>query len=115
MTTIDWPQPRRRRGRGRYVLLGLFVLLFLFGSTALSYYVDGLWFESLGFQSTIFTSFAAVTFLVLYGSFLALKPGQIADLASPILINGQPLRLPVEPVLRLIGGGVAAFVAIVTG
>src|SRR4051794_10587647 len=100
MTTIDWPAPRRRRRRGRFVLLGLLLVLLLFGSTALSYYVDRLWFDSLGFatvfwktlrlQSVLFVAFAGLTFVALYGSFLALKPARIADLASPILINGQP-------------------------
>ena len=47
--------------------------------------------------------FTVVTFVVLYGSFLALKPERLGELAGGrILINGQPLKLPVEPVLRLI-------------
>ena len=77
----------------------------------LSYYVDALWFESLGvadvfwttlrLQGQTFTFFFAATFLILYGSFLALKPAQLGELAGlPILINGQPIKLPVEPVIR---------------
>ena len=86
------------------------------GGTALSYYVEALWFDSLGYgdvfwktlnlQAAVFLGFAAVTFLVLYGAFLALKPARLGELTGgTILINGQPIQLPVEPVLRLIALG----------
>ena len=125
MTTLDWPPPRRRRRRGRLFLFGLLAAILLGGGTALSYYIESLWFDSLGFssvfwktiniQALIFAAFFASTFAVLYGSFLLLRPSKLAELTSPILINGQPLRLPVEPVLRLIGGGVAIAIAAITG
>jgi uncharacterized membrane protein (UPF0182 family) len=123
--TIDWPPPRRARRGGGAWLLALAALTFLGSGAALSYYVDALWFDSLGFadvfwktlnvQGTVFAVFFAVTFLLLYGAFLSLRPARLADLASPILINGQPFRLPVEPVLRLIGGGVVLAIAVLTG
>jgi uncharacterized membrane protein (UPF0182 family) len=124
---VDWPPPpRRRRPRGRLVLLAIAAAIVLGGGTALSYYVDALWFESLGYsavfwktldlQGGIFAAFAALTFAVLYGGYLALKPPELAELAGgAILINGQPLRLPVEPVLRLIALGVATAIALATG
>src|SRR6185295_13480521 len=124
--TIDWPPPRRPpRGRGRLFLLVVAGLLLLSGGTALSYYVDALWFESLGvgdvfwttlrIQSLIFSGFALATFLILYGSFVALKPARLGELAGlPILINGQPIRLPVEPVIRLIALGGSVLFAIIT-
>ena len=107
-----------RRSAGARIVFG--------GGTALSYYVDALWFDSLGYgdvfwktlqhPGAVFTAFGAVTFLVLYGSFLALKPARLGELAGvPILINGQPLKLPVEPVLRLIALGGAALIAAATG
>jgi hypothetical protein len=111
--TIDWPPPRRpSRGRGPLFALVVAGLLLLSGGTALSYYVDALWFESLGvadvfwrtlnIQAAIFSGFTIVTFVVLYGAFTALKPARLGELAGlPILINGQPIRLPVEPVIRL--------------
>ena len=47
--TLDWPPPRRpSRGRGRLFALVVAGLLLLSGGTALSYYVDALWFDSLG-------------------------------------------------------------------
>jgi len=124
--TIDWPPPRRPRRRGRlFLLFAVFAVLFS-ASTALSYYVDALWFDSLGYsavfwktlnlQGAVFSGFAALTFIAIYGAFLALKPADLADIAGgAILINGQPVKLPVEPVLRLIAIGVSLVVAAATG
>ncbi|HMF97287.1 MAG TPA: UPF0182 family protein [Vicinamibacterales bacterium] len=124
--TIDWPPSRRPpRGRGRLVLLVVAGLLLVSGGTALSYYVDALWFDSLGvgdvfwttlrIQSAIFCGFTLATFALLYGSFVALKPDRLGELAGlPILINGQPIRLPVEPVIRLIAIGGSFLIAVVT-
>jgi hypothetical protein len=89
--------------------------------------VDVLWFGSLGYgdvfwktlslQWGIFAAFAAATFLILYGSFLALKRAHLPDLPSghTIFIGGQPVKLPVEPVLRLIALGVSLVIALATG
>ena len=53
---------------------------------------------------------------MLYGSFLAFKPARLGELTGvPILINGQPMKLPVEPVLRLIALGGSLVIAVVTG
>jgi len=118
--------PRRRR---RFLLLILAVLAIIIvgGRSMLSYYVDVLWFESLGYRDVfwktvglqweILMAFGAATFLVLFGSFLALKRAHLPDLPSghTILIGGQPLKLPVEPVLRLIALGLSLAVALATG
>jgi uncharacterized membrane protein (UPF0182 family) len=117
--------PRRSR---RFFLLVLAVLAAIFfgGRTALSYYVDVLWFGSLGYRDVlwktlslqwgIFTAFAAATFLVLFGSFLALKRAHLPDLPSghTIFIGGQPLKLQVEPVMRLIALGLSLAIAAIT-
>src|SRR5919201_1329887 len=64
----------------------------------------------------LFAVFAGLTFAALYGSFLAVKPDQLNDITGgTILINGQPLQLPVEPVLRLIALAAALLVALITG
>src|SRR4051794_5262457 len=125
--TIDWPPPRQpRRRRGLPILIGIVAVLVLGVGTILSYYVEALWFESLGvadvfwttlrLQGQTFTFFAVATFLILYGAFLALKPARLGELAGlPILINGQPIKLPVEPVIRLVALGGAFVIAAATG
>ena len=109
------------------ILLAAFGVFLLFGGgTALSYYVDALWFGSLGFsqvfwktlnlEAVAFATFAVLTFAILYGAFLLLKPAKLGALTGgPLLINGRPINLPVEPVLRLIALGAAAVVALITG
>ena len=128
--SIDWPRtqsPRRRRGRRFFLILAVLVVILFVSRSALSYYVDVLWFGSLGYadvfwktlslQWGVFAAFAAATFLTVYGSFLALKRVHLPDLPSghTILIGGQPLKLPVEPVLRLIVLGVSLAIAVATG
>ena len=123
---IDWPPRRQPRRRGGLFLLALFGVLVLAGGTALSYYVEALWYESLGvadvfwktlnLRAEVFAGFAAATFLVLYGSFRALKPARLGDLAGlPILINGQPIKLPVEPVIKAVALGASLLAAAATG
>jgi uncharacterized membrane protein (UPF0182 family) len=130
--SIDWPptHPRiqpPRPGRRFLLILAVFACIFFGGRAALSYYVDVLWFRSLGYgevfwktlslQWGVFAAFAATTFVILYGSFLALKRSHLSDLPSghTILIGGRPVKLPVEPVLRLIALGVSLSIAAATG
>jgi uncharacterized membrane protein (UPF0182 family) len=125
---VDWPPPRRppRRNRGVLVLVAVLAAMMFGGGTALSYYVESLWFGSLGYadvfwtrvnvQAAVFSGFAGATFLVLYGAYVAFKPPRLGELTGvPILINGQPIKLPVEPVLRLIALGGSVAIAFVTG
>ena len=127
--SIDWPRmhapPRRRRFL--FLIVVVLAVIVIGGRTVLSYYVDVLWFESLGYgdvfwktlglQWGIFAAFAAATFLILYGSFLALKRAHLPNLPSghTILIGGQPLKLPVDPVLHLIALGLSLAIAVATG
>jgi uncharacterized membrane protein (UPF0182 family) len=126
--SIDWPRTQPPRHRRRFLLILAVLAGILFAArTTLSYYVDVLWFGSLGYggvfwktlslQWGVFAAFAAATFLILYGSFLALKRAHLPDLPSghTIFIGQQPVRLPVEPVLRLIALGVSLVIAAVTG
>jgi uncharacterized protein len=126
--SIEWPRMQQPRRRRRFFLILVVLAGIVFGSrTALSYYVDVLWFRSLGYEDVflktlslqweVFTAFAAATFLIVYGSFLALKRAHLPDLPEghTIVIGGQPVKLPVEPVLRLIAFGVSLAVAAATG
>ncbi len=126
---IDWPQtnpPRRRRHL--FLIVIAVVACIVFGSrTAFSYWVDLLWFRSLGYAEVywktlslrwgIFTAFAAATFVILYGAFSALKRAHRGDLPSghTIFINGRPVRLTVEPVMRFAAFGVSLVAAGATG
>src|SRR5947207_15133459 len=95
---VDWPPPRRPppRRRGRLVLLAVVAVLVLSAGTALSYYVEALWFEALGYsavfwkslnlQGAVFAAFSVATFLALYGSFLALKPARLGELAGGAIL-----------------------------
>ena len=79
--SIDWPRTPPQHRRRFLLMLAVIVGILFAGRTAFSYYVDVLWFGSLGYaevfwkslslQSGVFAAFAVATFLVLYGSFLA--------------------------------------------
>jgi uncharacterized membrane protein (UPF0182 family) len=121
---------RQRPPRRRRVFLFIFAVLaviFFSSRTVLSYYVDALWFGSLGYaevfrktislQWLVFAVFFAGTFLILYGWFLVLWRANQPHLlgGGPIFVGGRPLRLPVERMLRPIGLVVTLGIAFVTG
>ena len=124
--SVDMPHrvPPRRRWR---LIVILIIVAFISTRTALSYYVDVLWFRSLGYGDVFWktrsvrwvvcAAFTAATFIILYGSFLALKRASLAALPASrtILIGGQPVLLPLQTVLRFIGPGAALFIAALTG
>ena len=121
----EWRQPPRRR-RLFFVVLAILAVVIFSSRTALSYYVEALWFGSLGYgevfrktlslQWAVFTAFLAVTFLFLYGWILALRRAYQTDLADDhmMVIAGQLLKLPVARILHLIGPVVSLVIAVVT-
>ena len=126
--SIDWPPARQSRpGRRRFflILLALAILFFSIRA-ALSYYVDVLWFKSLGYENVfwktltvqwgVFAGVAAATFVIFYGSFLALKRAHLDDLPDghTIFIGSQPVKLPVEPVLKFIALVASLAIALVS-
>ena len=58
----------------------------------------------------------AVTFIAVYGAFLALKPARFGEIGTDgvIIINDRPVKLPVGPVLSFIAVLLAAMVALGT-
>jgi len=126
---IDSPQQfGSGRMRRRLLLLAVIVFgIFVSGRIALAYWVDLLWFASLGFgdvfwktlglQTGIFAIFTIATFLLLYGAFSVIRRTHQADLPSAhaIVIAGQPISLSVAPVLRFISFCVSIVIAGMTG
>ncbi len=115
--------PPARRRRGGLIILAIAFAVFLGGGTLVSYYVDALWFESLGYaavfwtrinlQAATFAVFALLSFAAIYGAFLALKPARFDQLiGGRIMINQQWVQVPVEPVLKLVALGLALVIAV---
>ena len=108
-------------------MVAILAVIVLGSRTALSYFVDAIWFQSLGYgevfakslslQWGVFAAFAAITFFVLYGTFTLLRRAHSGDLPSghTIMIGGQPLQLSVEPVIRILAIGVSLLVAATSG
>ena len=128
--TIDWPLhalPSRPRRRKFLILIAFVVVIVLASRTAISYWVDLLWFRSLGYgevfwktislEWSVFAGFAAVTFIVLLAAFAAIKRAHSADLPAThtIVFSGQSVNLPVKIVLRAIAVIGCAIVALATG
>jgi uncharacterized membrane protein (UPF0182 family) len=121
--SIDFPQgrleprgPRSPRLRRKLIVFLVVIAAVVFAAkTALSYWVDLLWFRSLGYADVFWTTwriewgvfalFSIATFVLLYGAFLALKRASQASLPSArqVLLGGQPVNLSIEPVLRIVG------------
>jgi uncharacterized protein len=127
--TIDWPMREKRRGPRRVLLAAVFLLVLIVfaGRSTISYWVDLLWFRSLGYQEVFwktwglewgtFAAFAVLTFLILYGALLALRHTHAEDLPEDhtVYVAGRPFTLPVGRALHLAALGVATLVALVTG
>jgi len=127
--TIDWPMHSRpRRARLTVFLVIVAALLILIGGrTAISYWVDLLWFRSLGYSGVFWTTFrlewgtfgffATLTFLILLSAFFALRHTHAEGLpdSHTIFFGGQPFVLPIAKFLHLIGVIVAIIIALVTG
>jgi uncharacterized membrane protein (UPF0182 family) len=113
--------------RGIFFLAALLLGVFVCGRIGLSYWVDLLWFESLGYgevfwksiglQIADFVFFTGTTFLILYGAFSAIRRSHEADLprAYAIVIAREPVNLSVQPVLRVISLCISGVIACVTG
>jgi uncharacterized membrane protein (UPF0182 family) len=128
--TINWPEltpPPRRNRRGLFFLLAVIAAIVIGGRIVLSYWVDLLWFKSLGYGDVfwkarglewgIFAAFAALTFLILYGAFSALKRAHLDDLPSDhtIYVAGQEVKLSLKPVLRILSIGGSLVIAVLSG
>jgi uncharacterized membrane protein (UPF0182 family) len=124
MHTVRPPGPPSPRRRWPWLIIAVIAIVAFGGRTWVSYYVDSLWFGSLGYAAVfwktlglqwgVFAVSAIATFLVAYGTFLILKRTEWApdERGHTILIGGRVVKLPVESILRLAALGGALFVAV---
>ncbi len=127
--TIDWPMRGKRRSPRLlvYLFLAIVILIFIGGRTAVSYWVDSLWFGSLGYAAVFwksfglewgtFAAFSVLTFVILLASFLALRHSHAADLPDThtIFFGGRPIELPIKKFLRTIAIVAALVISLATG
>jgi uncharacterized membrane protein (UPF0182 family) len=119
---VSGPQNRK------FLFLIAVVALILFGSrTAVSYWVDLLWFRSLGYGEVFlktfvlewgtFAAFAVVTFVILYGAYSLLRRTHRDDLPQDhiLVFGGQEVNLSVKPVLRALMVGASVVIALASG
>ena len=118
--------PVKRRGAILWIALAVLVILFS-ARTTISYYVDSLWFSSLGYSDVFWRTlefkwiaFAlpfVLTFLVLYGWFAVLRRGCRDELrtAGTIVLGNRTFELPVDRVLGVGAVVASAFIALLTG
>jgi uncharacterized membrane protein (UPF0182 family) len=120
-------RPRLRIPRNLLIAAAVLVGLLFAARTALSVWVDLLWFTSLGYADVFWRSFTlqwgafalffAATFVILFGSFLALRRIHQSDLYGKrtLVLGGQPLSFSIEPVLRIAALVLALLIAAGTG
>ncbi len=127
--TIDWPPHAKPSGlRSVFLVIAVIVALVLFGGrAAISWWVNLLWFRSLGYEAVFwktwglqwgtFATFAALTFLIVYGGMAALKHAHAADLPETytIYFAGRPISLPVGRALHFAAVLLSFFIAVATG
>ncbi len=120
-------RPRRRFKWFPLIIIGVLIGILGLGGTSLSYYVNSLWFASLGYSAVfwktlnlqwlVFLIFAGATFLLLWLAFLAVKHehSSVFPDGRTIFISGRPVVLPIGRVLSIIALAVVLVIAAVTG
>jgi len=118
------PKPRRRRA---LILIAIIAVVIIGTFSALSYWVDLLWFQSLGYSEVfwranylklgIFAAFFALTFAIVFAALKALKHTVQQDLppSREIVLQGQTITLSIEPVLRVATWAVALIAGFLAG
>ena len=116
------------QNRRTLIVVAIILLILAFSArTIISYYVDSLWFASLGYISVFWKSLGyqwaafglsfVATFAIIYTWFTAIRRGCRAELSSAgtIVFGNRTYELPVDPVLRVGGLIGSLFVALISG
>ncbi len=120
-------RPQRAPGRrgliGRLALLAALVVLFFGAGTLISWYVEALWFDSLGYGDVFWTTlglktgtfwaFTAITFVLLFAAFRLLRP--VGAAGRLLYLNGQEVTFSLQPVITIASWVVAFFVSLAAG
>ena len=114
--------------RRAYLWIVLAVLIVLFSArTAISYYVDSLWFSSLEYSQVFWRTLDfkwiaflipfVLTFLILFAWFSTLRHACRDELhnAGTIVLGSRTFELPVDPVLKVGGLIASALIALLAG
>jgi hypothetical protein len=114
--------------RRAIILIVLAFLFILFSArTTISWFVDSLWFASLGYSEVFWRTLdfkwiafvipSIVTFLILFAWFSALRRACRDELknAGTIVLGSRTFELPVDPVLRIGALVASAFFALLAG
>ncbi len=125
--TIDAHERKPTLNIAALVAIFIVVALFFGSSSALSWYVNALWFKALGYGRVFWKSwslewgsfafFFVISFLVLYGWFLTLWRMHQADLPHDreVMIGQQSMKLPVRRALRIAGVAASFALAAIAG
>lgn len=109
------------------MLLAVVALLLMAGRVALSWWVNLLWFDALGYGAVygrrltlelgLFAGFAAASFAILYGAFWVLLRTQGARLPEThtLIFAGQAFEVPVARALRAVVASLALVVSLFAG
>ena len=125
--TID-SSHRPRLSRARILIPTAVLIAILLGArSAVSYWVDLLWFRSLSYdqvfwqtlrlQVGMFIVFTCLTFVFLFAGLSALRTAYSGILPADrqILVGGQPVTLPLGPALRIGALLISIVVAVISG
>ena len=113
---------RRGRAGGRLALVAAVVLLLFGGSTMVSWYVEALWFDSLGFgdvfwttitlRTAVFWAVGGLTFAILFAALRLLRPHRLPG--QTLYVNGQAVSFSLEPVVSAATWAVSILVALIS-
>lgn len=124
---IELPGRKTRSNPIIFIVIFAFVAILLGSNTGLSWFVNSLWFGSLGYRDVFWKSIGmqwgvfaftfVLTFLILYGWFRALWRMHQADLPldRAVFIGQQRLSLPLRRVLKILGLVLSLGIAFISG